>query len=320
VAPTVRLLDYVPTSGSFRSDVLAGLRPPRKALPCKYFYDAEGARLFEQICELPEYYPTRVELGIMEAHVRDMASALGPGCLVIEYGSGAGRKTRMLLRHLTSPVGYVPIDISKEQLLAEATALAASFPALEILPVAADYTDRYDVPSPSARPARRVVYFPGSTIGNFPPDAAVGFLRHVAEQCGPGGALLIGVDMKKDPGLIHRAYNDAAGVTAAFNENLLVRINRELGAALPVPRFRHHAFYDPGEGRVEMHLVSLDDRVEEVCGERVAFERGESIWTESSYKYTLRGFATLAGAAGFSVAKVWTDTEGMFSVQYLTLA
>jgi dimethylhistidine N-methyltransferase len=316
----VRLFDYAPPSGGFRDEVLAGLRLPRKALPCKYFYDAAGARLFEQICELPEYYPTRMELGIMQAHVREMASALGPGCLVIEYGSGAGKKTRMLLRHLAGPVGYVPIDISKEQLLAEATALAAMFPALEILPVAADYTDRYEVPAPSERPARRVVYFPGSTIGNFDPGAAVGFLRHVAEQCGPGGALLIGVDLKKDPGLIHRAYNDAAGVTAAFNENLLVRINRELGAELPLHRFRHHAFYDPGAGRVEMHLVSLDERVEDVGGELVAFERGESIWTESSHKYTLRGFATLAEAAGFSVAQVWTDEEEMFSVQYLTLA
>jgi dimethylhistidine N-methyltransferase len=320
VGRAVRLLDYAPRADGFRDDVLAGLARPQKSLPCKYFYDAEGARLFERICELPEYYPTRVELGIMEAHVRDMAAALGPGCLVVEYGSGAGRKTRMLLRHLASPVGYVPIDISTEQLLAEATALAAMFPALEILPVAADYTDRYELPSPRGRPARRVVFFPGSTIGNFHPEAAVAFLRHVAEQCGPGGALLIGVDLKKDPGVIHRAYNDAAGVTARFNENLLVRINRELGADLPVSRFRHHAFYDPREGRVEMHLVSLDDRVEHICGQRFAFERGESIWTESSHKYTLRGFATLAEAAGFSVARVWTDPDAMFSVQYLTLA
>lgn len=315
----VRLASFAPSADGFREEVLAGLRRPQKSLPCKYFYDAEGARLFERICELSEYYPTRVELGIMEAHVRDMAARLGPGCLVIEYGSGAGRKTRMLLRHLARPVGYVPIDISTEQLLAEATALAAMFPALEILPVAADYTDRYEVPSPRGRPARRVVYFPGSTIGNFHPEAAVEFLRHVAEQCGPGGALLIGVDLKKDPGVVHRAYNDEAGVTAAFNENLLVRINRELGARLPVDRFRHHAFYDPREGRVEMHLVSLDDRVEEVCGERFSFERGESIWTESSYKYTVKGFARLAEAAGFSVARVWTDADAMFSVAYLTL-
>ncbi len=315
----IRLSDYAPTTGSFRDEVLAGLSAEPKTLPCKYFYDARGATLFERICELSEYYPTRVELGIMEGHVREMAALLGPRCLVIEYGSGAGKKIRMLLRHLQDPAGYVPIDISKEQLLTEARALGASFPDLEILPVAADYTGDYAIPIPSRPPARRVVYFPGSTIGNFDPPSARAFLRHVAEQCGPGGALLIGVDLRKDPEILHRAYNDAAGVTAEFNKNLLARINREIGADFPLDRFRHHAFYDPAEGRIEMHLVSLDDRAVRVGGETIAFERGETIWTESSYKYSIRGFAALAASAGFSAARVWTDAGAMFSVHYLAL-
>lgn len=319
MTPRIPLSDYAPTTSGFREEVLAGLAGDPKTLPCKYFYDARGAALFERICELSEYYPTRVELAIMESHVREMANLLGPRCLVIEYGSGAGKKIRMLLGHLKDPVGYVPIDISKEQLLTEAGSLAAAFPDLEILPVAADYTGDYAIPSPARAPARRVVYFPGSTIGNFDPAAATAFLKHVADQCGPGGALVIGVDLRKDPEILHRAYNDSLGVTAEFNKNLLARCNRELGADFPLDRFRHHAFYDPAEGRIEMHLVSLDDRTVRVGGETIAFERGETIWTESSYKYSRRGFAALAEAAGFETARVWVDAEGMFSVHYLTL-
>jgi dimethylhistidine N-methyltransferase len=315
----IRIADYAPTAGGFRGEVLEGLGRPRKELPCKYFYDRRGAELFERICELDEYYPTRVELGIMTAHVDEMAALSGPGCAVIEYGSGSGKKTRMLLDRLRDPAAYVPIDISREQLLATARALGGEHPGLEVLPVVADYTGRYEVPEPSRPARRRVVYFPGSTIGNFDPPAATRFLRHIARQCGQGGALLVGVDLRKDPEVLHRAYNDAAGVTAEFNKNLLARINREIGADFVLDRFRHYAFFAPLEGRIEMHLVSLEEQRAEVAGVPVAFERGESIWTESSYKYTLRGFASLAAAAGLAVERVWTDPERLFSVQYLTV-
>jgi dimethylhistidine N-methyltransferase len=296
--------------------VLQGLQDARKELPSKYFYDDVGSLLFEQICALDEYYLTRTELSIMQAHLQEMVSLLGPQCLLIEYGSGTSAKTRLLLDALQEPAGYVPIDIAKEQLLRSAAALVAAYPALEVLPVCADYTSNFVLPMSAKAVARKIAYFPGSTIGNFDREPAQRFLRQVAKTCA-GGGLLIGVDLKKDFNILHRAYNDAQGVTARFNVHLLERINSELDANFQLNQFGHYAFYNPGQSRVEMHLGSLTNQV--VCiGEiEIAFRLGESIWTESSYKYTLEEFARLASATGFRVERVWTDPQQFFSVQYL---
>lgn len=316
--PEPRLHDFRPREDRFLAEVLEGLRQPRKELPCKYLYDERGSRLFDEICDLPEYYPTRTELAIMRRHAPDMADALGPGCLLVEYGSGSSVKTRRLLDHLERPAGYVPIDISGEHLLRAAATLAETYPGLEVLPVCADFTGYYEVPAPS-RPARRnAVYFPGSTIGNFGPSEARDLLGRIASTCGPGGALLIGVDLKKDGSVLEPAYDDAQGVTAAFNLNLLRRINRELGGDFRLDCFRHRAFYNADEGRVEMHLISLAPQTVRVGEAEIPFNEGESIRTECSYKYALEDFGALASAAGFDVAAVWTDEARLFSVQYLT--
>jgi dimethylhistidine N-methyltransferase len=316
----LRLADFEPELGSFRDEVLGGLRKPQKELPSKFFYDERGSQLFEQICALDEYYLTRTELGIMRDHAGDMAEVLGQRCLLVEYGSGSSTKTRLLLNQLREPAAYVPIDISKAHLIQAASALAAEYPALEVLPVCADYTTDFALPVPTTPSARRVVYYPGSTIGNFDREPALHFLRHIAQLCGPGGGLLIGVDLSKDPVKLHHAYNDWEGVTAAFNLNLLARINRELGADFALDRFRHYAFYNPREGRVEMHLVSLANQTARVGDAEFPFEVAESIWTESSYKYGLAEFASMAGAAGFTVEQVWMDPQDLFSVHYLTVA
>ncbi len=319
LAPQLRVSDYQPKSASFREEVLHGLQQPGKQLPAKFLYDERGAQLFDQICHLDEYYPTRTEHAIMRHHVAEMAALLGPGCLLIEYGSGSSTKTRLLLDALEEPAGYVPIDISREQLLDAANQIAARYPRLEVLPVCADYTAYYEVPLPEQLVARRVVYYPGSTIGNFDPDQAHQFLQFIAAVCGRNGGLLIGVDLKKDPVTLHGAYNDAAGVTAAFNLNLLVRINHELGADFQLDRFRHYACYNPGAGRIEMHLVSLSDQSVHLDEVEIRFNRGESVWTESSYKYNVDEFARLAAGAGFTVERVWLDPAQLFSVQYLTV-
>jgi len=311
------LRDFGPGRDRFLTEVLAGLRRRRKRLPCKYFYDEAGSALFDRICELDEYYLTRTELAIMRQHAGEMAEAIGEGCLLIEYGSGSSVKTRVLLDRLASPAGYVPIDISGEHLRNTAYTLSLAYPGLEVLPVCADYTTRFHLPALPQPPAKRVVYFPGSTIGNFEPHDAVLFLRGMARVCGPGGGLLIGVDLKKDPALLHAAYNDAQGVTASFNLNLLARLNREVGADFDLGAFAHYAFYNPRRGRVEMHLVSRRAECVNVGPERVRFEEGESVFTESSYKYAPDEFARLAAAAGFTARKVWTDAQSRFSVQYL---
>jgi dimethylhistidine N-methyltransferase len=311
--------DFAPETEGFRAEVLRGLRQRPKELPCKYFYDARGSRLFEQICELDEYYLTRAELAILRGHVAEMAARLGRGCQVIEYGSGSGTKTRILLDHLHQPAAYVPIDIAREHLESSAGRLAARYPGLAVLPVWADFTGPFELP-PCHRPvSRRVVYFPGSTIGNFDPAGVTAVLRRIAALCGRGGGLLIGVDLRKDPHILERANNDGQGVTRAFNLNLLARINRELGADFRLDRFRHHAFYNRRLGRIEMHLVSLEDQTVRLDGEAIPLAAGESIHTESSYKYSLDGFRALAAGAGLDVADVWTDERGWFSVQYLTV-
>jgi len=297
--------------------VWAGLGGARKTLPCKYLYDARGSQLFERICELAEYYPTRTELAIMEAHAGEMARRLGPRCLLVEYGSGSSRKTRLLLDRLEAPAGYVPIDISRDALAASVRALAEAYPDLEVLPVCADYTEPIELPVPSRPAARRGVYFPGSTIGNFSPAEAQRFLARMARVAGRGGAILIGVDLRKDRRTLERAYDDASGVTAAFNLNLLSRLNRELGADFDPGRFAHRAVWNEAAGRVEMHLVSRTRQSVSVAGRRFAFAAGESIHTENSYKYTLEQFARLAAGAGLTVERVWTDPRERFSVQYL---
>jgi dimethylhistidine N-methyltransferase len=314
----LRFYDFEPQNDTFRSEVLQGLQRSKKELSSKYFYDERGSHLFEQICLLDEYYLTRTELHIMQEGVQEMASLLGPNCLLIEYGSGNSAKIRLLLDALETPVGYVPIDISKEHLVQAGMALASAYPDLEVLPVCADYMSAFEIPLPSRTAARRVVYYPGSTIGNLDPETASNLLKHMATIC-QGGGLLIGVDLKKDPVLLHRAYNDRQGVTEQFNKNLLVRINRELGGNFRLDQFGHYAFYNPIEGRIEMHLVSLKDQRVNIGDVEICFALGESIWTEKSYKHTLDGFASLAATAGFTVKHIWTDPQHFFSVQYLTV-
>jgi len=296
---------------------LQGLQDARKELPSKYFYDEVGSQLFEQICELDEYYLTRTELSILQTHMHEMVSLLGPHCLLIEYGSGSSTKVRMLLDALQEPAGYVPIEIAKDQLLRSAASLALVYPELEVLPVCADYTSDFELPLPGKPVLRRVAYFPGSTIGNFDRDPAKHFLQQIVKVCQGGGGLLIGVDLKKDFNILHRAYNDSQGVTAQFNKHLLVRMNQELDANFQLNQFEHYAFYNPGQSRIEMHLVSLKNQTVRIGESEISFKLGESIWTESSYKYTLDEFAQLAATAGFTVERVWTDPRELFSVQYL---
>jgi dimethylhistidine N-methyltransferase len=315
----ISLHDLAPTSSASREEVLRGLRSPQKELPCKLLYDERGSQLFELICGLDEYYPTRAELRIMRGSAAEIAESIGPESMLVEYGSGSSTKTPLLLDQLTRPVAYVPIDISREILEDSARQLAARYPTLEILPVCADYTTPFSLPKPRSEPARRVAYYPGSTLGNFVPEDAKRFLRRVADMTGPGGGLLLGVDLKKDPLMLHRAYNDSLGVTAAFNLNILSRLNREFGANFVVERFRHYAFYNPVFARMEMHLVSLAQQHVRVAGVEIPFERGESIWTEASYKYNQSEFEALSAAAGWRVDRTWTDDRNLFSVQLLTL-
>ena len=310
-------LNLASESATLLTDVLEGLGRSPKEIPCKYFYDERGSHLFDKITELEEYYLTRTELAIIHGAVDEMAAALGPGCLVLEYGSGSSRKTEVLLDALEHPVAYVPVEISRKFLAASAERLRRRFPALEILPVCADYTDDYPIPQTRAAPRRRVVFFPGSTIGNFGPAASLEFLGHLAEVVGNGGGLLIGVDLDKDREVLERAYNDGQGVTAAFNLNLLVRINRELDADFNLDAFRHRAIYNVEDCRIETYLVSQEEQTVHVAGESFHFGRGETIWTEHSYKYTLEGFAKMARRAGLEVERVWTDDAKLFSVQYL---
>jgi len=310
--------DFKPRLESFLAEVLIGLRKPQKELPSKYFYDERGSQLFERICELKEYYITRIEASIMQAHIEEMVELIGPRVLVIEHGCGNCEKVRFLMDHLHDPVAFIPIDISQEQLLQVAKELDSIYPQLQVLPVCADYTSSFELPVPKRENKRTVVYFPGSTIGNFDPIPAKHFLEHIASLCGSGGALLIGVDLKKDPAVLHSAYNDSDGLTAAFNLNLLARINRELGCDFHLDGFEHYAFYNPRESRVETHLVSQRGQVVHIDGETISFAKGESVWTENSYKYNLDEFKQMAAAAGLRVERVWVDERQWFSVQYLT--
>jgi dimethylhistidine N-methyltransferase len=305
------------TLEQFRNDVLAGLARHKKCVPCKYLYDEEGARIFEAICELEEYYPTRTEVKILRRHIREIASWIGTNVNLVELGSGASTKTRLLLDHLDHPVSYVPIDVARAQLLECSARLAQEYPGLEVAPVCADYTNDFLMPNFLEASARTVVFFPGSTIGNFEPEEAVHFLRRMAGLCGREGGLLLGVDLKKTAGVLNPAYNDARGITAKFNLNLLARANRELDADFNISCFRHDAFYNEKAGRIEMHLVSRKPQWVSITGKEFAFEQGESILTEHSYKYTPEEFRGLAARAGFRVARRWVDENRWFSVQFL---
>jgi len=306
----------LPTRSEDLDEILDGLSQPQKTISPKYFYDDAGSRLFEQICELPEYYPTRTELGIMQDNMPEIVTMVGPQASLIEFGSGSSLKTRALLSSLERLAVYVPVDISEDFLFSVAQELRSDFPQVEIMPIAADFTQPFSLPSPTVMPVKNVVYFPGSTIGNFSNDAAQELLKVMHHEAGENGALLIGVDLQKDVQVIERAYNDAAGITAEFNLNVLARLNNEFGADFVPGRFRHRAVYNQAEGRIEMYLDSLADQVVCIGGERIAFARGEALLTEHSHKYTLEGFAAMADQAGFRVAKVWTDADALFSVQY----
>jgi len=306
------------TTDAAFAEILRGLTNRPRTLPCKYFYDERGARLFERICETEAYYPTRTEIGILRAHAGEMAAALGPRCRLVELGSGSGIKTRILLGHLRDPVEYVPVDISGEQLQAFAESLRGQFPGLVVRPLRADYTQRLLLPEPVREAAVTAAFFPGSTLGNFVPEEAEEFLRRVAGIVGPAGKLLVGVDLKKDRARLERAYNDPEGVTAAFNLNMLDHVNALCGSDFRTDRFEHLAFYNEQAGRIEMHLVSRIGHVVTLGGDALWIEAGEAIVTEYSYKYDLDGFAALASRGGFAVQRVWTDRERLFSVQLLT--
>jgi dimethylhistidine N-methyltransferase len=316
----VRFYSFLPRAEHLHEDVLAGLALPQKSIPPKYFYDEEGCRLFEAICELPEYYLTRTETAILRGNIADIVQFVGPDAELIEYGSGVQAKTRILIQALQTRL-YVPIDIAMDTLRASSIELAARFPWLNVVGICADYSRPLALPEFAGVPIRRkVAFFPGSTVGNFTPAEALQFLKQARRAVGAGGALLIGVDLKKDKATLDAAYADAKGVTARFNLNLLQRINRELGGDFQMNRFRHKAFYEPSQGRVEMHLESLHAQIAHVAGQRFNFAPGETIHTEISCKYSIAEFQELGKRAGFSPEKAWTDPEQLFSVHGMVAA
>ena len=314
---TPALGDRLRSGDGFLSEALAGLSQPQKMLPCKFLYDEEGSRLFNEICELEEYYPTRTENQILRDNISEIAGLIGSECRLVEFGSGTSAKTRHLLAHLPNMSGYVPIDISGPQLLESAVQLASEFPGLEINPLEADYGEISEIPATERKPKRTVAFFPGSTIGNFDPVAAAAFLRKIAFLCGGDGGLLIGVDRKKPRRILEPAYNDRKGVTAKFNLGILARANRELGADFDLSAFRHRAPYNETHGRIEMHLVSERAQIAHLGYREFRFAEGEYITTEYSYKYTVPGFAWLASRAGFELVRNWEDRDRLFSVLFL---
>ena len=300
----------------FAADLARALASRPRSISPKYFYDAEGSRLFDRICELPEYYPTRTELGILATHAGAIAAQIGPRAEIVEFGAGSCVKVELLLAAMDRPARYLPIDISGEHLAAAAAELRTSFPALDVQPVVADYTQQLLLPAPLAGAARRVGFFPGSTIGNFTPLEALDFLEATGQAL-RGGALLMGADLVKEPSVLHAAYSDAQGVTAAFNLNLLARANRELGTDFVLEQFSHSAFYNAPLQRIEMHLVSRCRQHVTHDGRRHEFEEGETLHTENSYKFTIDGLRELASRAGFTPGPVWTDPARLFSLHWL---
>ena len=317
---TVEVLDLEPVSGDDKLEILGGLSKSQKQISPKYFYDEIGSRLFDEICEQPEYYPTRTELGIMETNIGEIADLIGPQASIIELGSGSSLKTRLLLEHLPDLAAYVPVDISREMLTSAAEDLSSDYPDIEVLPVCADFTQPFELPTPRVMPQMNLVFFPGSTIGNLEEQNALSLMRTMRQEAKDGGALLIGVDLVKPPAILEPAYNDAAGVTADFNLNLLERLNREHAADFSLDAFEHEAIYDAEHRRIEMRLVSLEKQRVRVAGETFDLEDGEYIVTEHSHKYSLDQFRTMAEGTGFSVQQVWTDDDEFFSVQYLRAA
>jgi len=318
-AESLSVIDRAPSSRSFRAAVLVGLQKSQKEIPSKFLYDERGSTLFDEICETEEYYPTRTEMGIMNRFVDEIVDAVSPRARLVEYGSGRSQKTRILLDHVDDLAVYVPIDISRSHLVKSAKRIVEDYPGLPVQALCADYTTHFELPEPPRPAQKTVVFYPGSTIGNFQPTDARSFLERIANVVGTGGGLLIGVDLKKDPDVLRAAYNDAEGVTAAFNKNLLRRMNRELGATFDPDQFDHRAIWNEDEGCIEMHLRSAVRQFVSVAERRFEFEQGETIRTEYSYKYSLDGFADVASAAGFSVDCVWTDDQSYFSVQYCTV-
>lgn len=317
-AAAVRFFDGQPDNDDFLEDVLSGLSSEPKSIPPKYFYDRRGSELFDEICTLPEYYPTRTEVALLEDYAREIATLTGPGSVLVEIGSGASKKVRLLLQALR-PCAYVGVDISKDFLLASTRRLAVDYPWLAVHAVCADFSQGFELPR-SRTEGRKLAFFPGSSIGNFEPEDAEAFLKILGKHLGPDSALLIGVDLKKDSTILQAAYNDAAGVTAAFNLNLLTRIKRELQSDLDVNAFGHRAFYNSDAGRVEMHLVSLREQRLRVAGQRFPFADGETIHSENSYKYTVEEFQALASRAGYRCERVWTDEQDYFGIHYLRFA
>ena len=306
---------FDPQTSAFAADVLDGLSRQPKQLSPKYFYDAAGSELFEQITVLPEYYPTRTELGILRARSTEIAAIIPEGAALVEFGAGATTKVRLLLQHCRIGA-YVPVDISGDFLKAQASALQRDFPTLRVAPVVADFTAPFELPK-VVTDMPKVGFFPGSTLGNFEPHEASAFLHSARQILGPGALMLIGVDLEKSDRVLHAAYNDAAGVTARFNLNLLTRIDRELGGDFDLAAFTHRAVYNRERHRIEMHLVSRKAQTVRILGKSVSFRAGESIHTENSYKYSLERFNTLAKSTGWTPRISWTDDENLFSVHAL---
>ncbi len=304
----------------FAEDVLEGLTAMPKHVAAKYFYDAAGSLLFERITELPEYYPTRCEMGILREHAADIARLIPQGSALVEFGSGSNKKARILLDAAPVLAAYVPVDICGEMLEQEAAELRPDFPQFKVLPVTADICFPFDLPDEAKAAPSRVGFFPGSTIGNFEPHEAAAFLRNAGNILGPGAKLLIGVDLIKSADVLNAAYNDAEGVTAKFNRNLLTRINRELGGTFKLDTFEHHAFYNRERNRVEMHLASLKRQKVKVAGETIDFRAGETIHTENSYKYSVESLGALARGVGWTASGAWLDARQYFSIQAFTLA
>lgn len=306
------------SNSAFHADVISGLSAREKTLPAKYFYDDRGSKLFEQICETPEYYPTRTEVQILRGRAHEIAALIGPQAHLVELGSGPSTKVRILLDAAPQLASYVPVDISSAYLVRTAYAVARDYPDLHVAPVSADFTTKFALP-PLIRTGRVFGFFPGSTIGNFSPAEARALLRSFGATLGSGSGLLIGADLKKDRDVLHAAYNDRAGITAAFNLNILQRINRELDGDFDLGAFKHKAIYNEKEGRIEMHLVSLKAQVVRIGTHVFEFEAGETICTEYSYKFAIDDFKSLAASAGYACRAAWTDSKAYFGVFYLTL-
>jgi len=315
ISQTVHFYDLHPPLADFKAEVMQGLAQCPKGVPPKFFYDKKGSELFDAITHLSEYYPTRTEINILQQYGNEMVQLLGDDCLLVELGSGSSIKIRLLLDVL-QPAAYMPMDISKDHLLESAQLLAQDYPDLVIHATCADYSHDFNLPEISSQ-LSKAAFFPGSSLGNFEPSEALKVLKRVANFLGHQGALLVGMDLKKSPDVLHAAYNDEQGITAAFNMNLLARVNRELAGDFSLEQFEHRAFYNPEVGRIEMHLVSLVAQTVQVDGQHFQFKAGETIHTENSYKYTVEEFHALAKQAGFYPQQVWTDAEQLFSVHCL---